>query len=81
MPVCLSRQDPSYDMHNDLHHFRSIRDLALRSNIEIDLLRSNGIPTIRFVWTSRWAHRHLPIFRMSSYSRKKTLWKIIIWGL
>ena len=41
-PMRLSRQDASYDVHHDL--FRPLRDLDLRSNFKIDLLRSNDIP-------------------------------------
>ena len=40
--MSLSRQDASYDVHHDL--FRSLRDLDLRSNFKIDLLRSSDIP-------------------------------------
>ena len=39
--LCLSHQDASTDMQHDL--FWSLRDLDLRSNFDLDLLRSNHI--------------------------------------
>ena len=40
-PKCLSRPGASIDMQYDL--LRSLRDLDLRSNFEVDLSRSNYI--------------------------------------
>ena len=40
--MCLSHQDASFHMHDDL--LRSPLDLDLRSNFAIDLLRSTSIP-------------------------------------
>ena len=39
--LCLSHQDASTAMQYDL--FRSLRDLGLRSNFDLDLSRSNHI--------------------------------------
>ena len=38
-PLCLSRQDASIDMQHDI--LGSSRDLDLRSNFQLDLLRSS----------------------------------------
>ena len=40
--LCLSYQDTSADMQHEL--FRSLRDLDLMSNFDLDISRSNHIP-------------------------------------
>ena len=69
-PKCLSPPGASNDMQHDL--LRSLRDLDLRSNFEVDLSRSN------YIWFDsprRDKHDGIHIIavylKQKSYSRKK----------